>query len=427
MKGNGKKIILLIAMFIIVAVGVFFIPRVEIILNNFNNKAMENTDNISSDGYQDEDIEVEGNDIKTIEIVATGDFLIHKEILETQYNEQSDTYDFKNTIQYVKDYLNNADLTIVNMEGTLSGLDNYGYSGYPSFNAPDELADAMKWVGVDVVNNMNNHSLDRDVRGFNRTRSVLKERSFDIIGTRESTNDNRYLIKDVNGIKVGIISYSYSMTAEGGARGLNGTSIPEELYPLMNTFREDTLDLDFQEMKEQILDMRNNGAEVIIFYMHWGDEYELEPNSTQIKIAKFLANQNVDIIFGTHPHSLQPIDIIESEDGTNETAVIYSMGNFLSSQRTERIQNPYTEDGVIVSVRLSKNTKTNEIKIEYPTYIPTWVNWYEKDGRLFYEVVPSTINDTDYLTEEGKGRVIESLNRTRGIIEKYSDKIKIRE
>lgn len=427
MKGNGKKIILLIAMFIIVAVGVFFIPRVEIILNNFNNKAMENTDNISSDGYQDEDIEVEGNDIKTIEIVATGDFLIHKEILETQYNEQSDTYDFKNTIQYVKDYLNNADLTIVNMEGTLSGLDNYGYSGYPSFNAPDELADAMKWVGVDVVNNMNNHSLDRDVRGFNRTRSVLKERSFDIIGTRESTNDNRYLIKDVNGIKVGIISYSYSMTAEGGTRGLNGTSIPEEFYPLMNTFREDTLDLDFQEMKEQILDMRNNGAEVIIFYMHWGDEYELEPNSTQIKIAKFLANQNVDIIFGTHPHSLQPIDIIESEDGTNETAVIYSMGNFLSSQRTERIQNPYTEDGVIVSVRLSKNTKTNEIKIEYPTYIPTWVNWYEKDGRLFYEVVPSTINDTDYLTEEGKGRVIESLNRTRGIIEKYSDKIKIRE
>lgn len=427
MKGNGKKIILLIAMFIIVAVGVFFIPRVEIILNNFNNKAMENTDNISSDGYQDEYIEVEGNDIKTIEIVATGDFLIHKEILETQYNEQSDTYDFKNTIQYVKDYLNNADLTIVNMEGTLSGLDNYGYSGYPSFNAPDELADAMKWVGVDVVNNMNNHSLDRDVRGFNRTRSVLKERSFDIIGTRESTNDNRYLIKDVNGIKVGIISYSYSMTAEGGTRGLNGTSIPEELYPLMNTFREDTLDLDFQEMKEQILDMRNNGAEVIIFYMHWGDEYELEPNSTQIKIAKFLANQNVDIIFGTHPHSLQPIDIIESEDGTNETAVIYSMGNFLSSQRTERIQNPYTEDGVIVSVRLSKNTKTNEIKIEYPTYIPTWVNWYEKDGRLFYEVVPSTINDTDYLTEEGKGRVIESLNRTRGIIEKYSDKIKIRE
>lgn len=430
MKSKGKRIILLMAMVIIVTVGVFFIPRVEVLLNNFNNKAVEDTDNISPDEYLNEDIEnieVKDNDIKTIEIVATGDFLIHKEILETQYNEENNTYDFKNTIQYVKDYLNSADLTIANLEGTLSGIENYGYSGYPSFNAPDELADAMKWAGVDVVNNMNNHSLDRDVRGFNRTRSILKEKNFDIIGTRESTNDNRYVIKDVNGIKVGIISYSYSMTAEGGARGLNGTTIPEELYPLMNTFREDTLDLDLQEMKEQILDMRNNGAEVIIFYMHWGEEYELEPNSTQINMAKFLANQNVDIIFGTHPHSLQPIDIIKSEDGLNETAVIYSMGNFLSSQRTERIQNPYTEDGIIVSVKLKKNINTNEIEVEYPTYIPTWVNWYEKDGKLFYEVVPATINDADYLTEEGKGRVIESLNRTKGIIEKYNDKIKIRD
>ncbi|MDZ5010470.1 CapA family protein, partial [Clostridium perfringens] len=155
------------------------------------------------------------DNIKAIEVVATGDFLIHKEILETQYNNKDNTYDFKNTIQYVKNYLNDADLTIANLEGTLSGIENYGYSGYPSFNAPDELADAMKWAGVDVVNNMNNHSLDRDVRGFNRTREILKDRSFDIIGTRGNTNENRYTIKDVNGIKIGIISYSYTMTAEG--------------------------------------------------------------------------------------------------------------------------------------------------------------------------------------------------------------------
>ncbi|WP_322379443.1 CapA family protein, partial [Clostridium perfringens] len=131
----------------------------------------------------------------------------------------------------------------------------------------------MKWAGVDVVNNMNNHSLDRDVRGFNRTREILKDRSFDIIGTRGNTNENRYTIKDVNGIKIGIISYSYTMTAEGGARGLNGAVIPQDIYPLMNTFREDTLDLDLQEMKDQINEMRSSGAEVIMFYMHWGDEY----------------------------------------------------------------------------------------------------------------------------------------------------------
>ena len=364
--------------------------------------------------------------IKTIEIAATGDILIHKEILETQYDVVNDSYDFKNTLQYVKEYLSQADLTISNLEGTLSGVENYGFSGYPSFNAPDELAVAMKWAGIDVVNNMNNHSLDRDVRGFYRTREILNNSGFDIIGTRETVDEDRYIIKEIKGIRVGIISYSYTMTAEGGVRGLNGTPISSEVYPLMNTFREDSLEEDFQNMKEEIGKMKSDGAEVIIFYMHWGDEYELEPNETQLKIAKFLANNGVDIVFATHPHSLQPIDVIKSEDGLHETPVIYSMGNFLSSQRTERIQNPYTEDGVIVFVKINKNEDTGEIEVEYPTYLPTWVNWYGKDGKLFYEVVPATIDDAHYLTEEGKIRVTESLNRSKEIIESYSDKIKIR-
>ena len=374
-----------------------------------------------------EPIVEEKEKIKTIEIAATGDILIHKEILETQYDVESDSYDFKNTLQYVKEYLSNVDLTISNLEGTLSGIENYGFSGYPSFNAPDELADAMKWSGIDVVNNMNNHSLDRDIRGFYRTRETLENKGFDIIGTRSSADNNKYIIKDVKGIKLGVISYSYTMTSEGGARGLNGTPISSEIYQLMNTFREDSLEEDFQNMKEEIDKMKANGAEVIIFYMHWGDEYELEPNETQIEIAKFLANNGVDIIFATHPHSLQPIDVIKSEDGLHETSVIYSMGNFLSSQRTERIENPYTEDGVIVFVKINKNEDTGEIKVEYPTYLPTWVNWYGKDGKLFYEVVPATINDASYLTEEGKIRVTESLNRSRSIIESYRDKINIRD
>lgn len=418
-----RILILFITICIVLIAGLFYIPKLEILMSKLNDNAIATT------GKEIEPIVEEKEkkeNIKTIEIAATGDILIHKEILETQYNVASDTYDFKNTLQYVKEYLNNADLAISNLEGTLSGIENYGFSGYPSFNAPDELADAMKWVGIDVVNNMNNHSLDRDVRGFYRTRETLANRGFDIIGTRESIDNNRYTIKDVRGIKLGIISYSYTMTTEEGARGLNGTPISSEIYPLMNTFREDSLDEDFIAMKEEIDKMKTDGAEVIIFYMHWGDEYELEPNETQIKIAKFLANNGVDIVFATHPHSLQPIDVIASEDGEHETLVVYSMGNFLSSQRMERIENPYAEDGVIVFVKINKNEDTGEIKVEYPTYLPTWVNWYGKDGQLFYEVVPATINNASYLTEEGKIRVTESLTRSKRIIESYSDKIKIR-
>ncbi|MBB6715788.1 CapA family protein [Clostridium gasigenes] len=363
---------------------------------------------------------------KTIEIVATGDVLIHKEILDTQYDATKDSYDFNNNFQYIKSYLENADLTISNLETTLAGKENYGYSGYPSFNSPDSLADAMKIAGIDVVANMNNHALDRDVKGYKRTRQTLVDKGFDVIGTRAADKDKRYVIKDVKGIKMGITSYGYTMTGEDNKRGLNGIVIPQEILPLMNSFHPDNLNWDLENMKEQIANMKADGAEVIVFYMHWGDEYELEPNAMQVKIAQFLADEKVDIIFGTHPHSLQPIDILKSSDGKSETPVIYSMGNFLSSQRTERIQNPYTEDGVIVSVNITKNLASNEIVVETPTYIPTWVNWYEKKDKLFYEVVPATINDAEYLTEEGKKRVVESYNRTKKVIEKYNDKIKVK-
>ncbi|WP_300380291.1 CapA family protein, partial [Clostridium sp.] len=372
-----------IIVLVFLALGLFKIYDVidsKGVLNLKESKSVGNLEKIE-DGKEDKkELEEKKENKEEINIVAVGDFLIHKEILETQYNEAADSYDFKNTVQYVKPYLEKADLAIGNMEGTLSGIENYGFSGYPSFNAPDELADAMKWAGIDVVNNINNHSLDRDNRGYNRTRQTLEEKGFDIIGTRKSSEDKRYIIKDVKGIKVGIISYSYTVVAEGGGRGLNGSLIDETLYPLMNTFREDTIDADLELMKEQINNMRLDGSDIVIFYMHWGEEYALEPNNLQVKMAQYLTDEKVDVIFATHPHSLQPIDILTSSDGMKETPVIYSMGNFLSSQRTERIQNPYTEDGVIVSINVTKNKDNDEIKIDYPTYLPTWVNWYEKNG-----------------------------------------------
>ena len=369
--------------------------------------------------------ELENKEVKKIKIVATGDVLIHKEILDTQYDEATGQYDFNNNFQYIKDILSQADLAIGNLETTLAGYENYGYSGYPSFNSPDSLADAMKNAGYDIVANMNNHCLDRDVTGYHRTRQTLVDKGFDVIGTRASEEDTRYVIKDVEGINVGVISYGYTMTASDGNKGVNGISIASDLLPLMNYFYPNTIEEDLNNMKEQIALMREDGAEVIVFYMHWGDEYELEPNDLQKQIAQFLADEKVDVVFGTHPHSLQPIDMIQSTDGTSQTAVIYSMGNFLSSQRTERIGNPYTEDGVIVSVEIAKDMESNEITVCVPTYIPTWVNWYSKDGKLFYEVVPATIDNAEYLTEEGKTRVKESFKRTTDVIEQYNEFIEV--
>lgn len=418
MKRNWIRVIMV---FIVIVLNLLIITQCK--YRTSNEQALGSVDQ----GVNEEDdksLQVENN-VKTIEVIATGDILIHKEILDTQYNAENDEYDFTNNFKYIKEYLEKADLAIGNLETTLAGVENYGFSGYPSFNSPDSLADAMKGAGYDIVANMNNHCLDRDIKGYYRTRQTLIDKGFDIIGTRETVDDKRYIIKEIQGIKVGIISYGYTMTAEGGSNGVNGISISDELLPLMNYFHPNTIENDLENMKEQIALMREEGTDAIIFYMHWGDEYELEPNELQKQIAQSLADEKVDVIFGTHPHSLQPIDIIQSSDGSSETAVIYSMGNFLSSQRSERIDNPYTEDGVIVSVKINKDMKTNEVTVDVPTYIPTWVNWYSKDDELFYEVVPAIGESAEYLTEEGKVRVKESFNRTKSIIEQYDDAIEV--
>ncbi|MGL5087100.1 MAG: CapA family protein, partial [Clostridium sp.] len=315
--------------FLSAVMGLMLIGLIVLSIGNVNkiflNKPSENNKEEAQEPTNEDKLVVEEEEkIKTIEIVATGDVLIHKEILDTQYDSITNSYDFNNNFKYVKSYLENADLAIANLETTLAGVENFGYSGYPSFNSPDSLADAMKFAGIDVVANMNNHALDRDVKGYRRTRQTLVDKGFDVIGTRASENDKRYVVKDVEGIKLGITSYGYTMTASDNKRGLNGVVIPDDILPLMNSFHPNNLEWDLANIKEQINNMKSDGAEVIVFYMHWGDEYELEPNATQIKIAQFLADEKVDIIFGTHPHSLQPIDILKSTDGSSNTAVIYS-------------------------------------------------------------------------------------------------------
>lgn len=384
------------------------------------NELVEEENNFEEEKMKSEEEER----IESIEIMAIGDLLMHIDIVQAMYDWNNDTYNFDYNFELIKEYLGEADLTIANLETTLAGEES-GFTGYPCFNTPDELADSIKKAGVDIVSNISNHSLDKGEYGFLRTRKVLKEKGFEVIGTRDSEDESRYIIKDIKGIKVGIIAYSYTTDGYDGGRGLNGIPIPEELNPLMNTFNPYDVDDDLLLMKEQIEKMRKEEVDAIVFYMHWGEEYQLEPNESQIKIANFLANEGVDIIFGDHPHTIQPIDIIESEDGKHSTAVIYSLGNFISSQRTESIGNPYTEDGLMVSVNIIKNFKTGEVVVGIPKYMPTWVKLNIINGNYYYQVVPTIENETDYLDYYQSIRVDESYDRTFGIVESYNDSVDV--
>ncbi len=347
---------------------------------------------------------------QTITISAVGDFLIHSQILDSQ-RFGDDVYNFAPNYEVVRPYLESPDLMIANLETTLSGPDG-GYSGYPCFNSPDILADCMKNLGIDVVVNLNNHSLDRRDAGAVRTRQVLADRGFNVIGIREKAEDKRYLVKDVDGVKLGMITYCYSYKDESGNPTLNGIPMGEDLEKCMNIFDPNNLEAAKTDMKQQIEAMKADGVDAIVFYMHWGEEYHLEPMPWQETLAQFLANNGVDIIYGDHPHVVEPYDLVKSTDGTHETHVIYSLDNFIAGQGTICGMDAHTEDGVIFSFDITKDWDTGKTVVENPSYNATWIKVEDRK----YQVVSE--EDVDKLSSEAiKEQAKASFARTKEIVE----------
>ena len=170
----------------------------------------------------------------SLSLTAVGDVMAHTPQLEAQYDASTNTYSFDNNFQHIKSYIENSDLSIANLETTLAG-EGVAYSSYPTFNTPDALAVALKNSGFDVISTINNHTFDKGTLGFERTLSTLKELGFDTVGTRSNIGDDDYIIKDVNGIKLGITSYSYG-DIKGSNKYLNGIKVSDECKDKANIF-----------------------------------------------------------------------------------------------------------------------------------------------------------------------------------------------
>lgn len=323
-----------------------------------------------------------------IQITAAGDILAHQDQLNSQYDASTKQYDFNNNFKYVEPYIKKADLAITNLETTLGGTEHGGYTGYPVFNSPDTLAQALRNAGFDVISAVNNHTIDKGSYGVKRTISTINDMGETLLGLRAGEKDKRYVIKDVKGIKVGMIAYSFETAPIEGYKTLNSIKVPKDVECLRNIFNPAKADHDIPEMLEQINLMKKDGAELIIFFMHWGDEYHRQPDAYQKEMAQALADAGADIIFGSHPHVIEPIIRIDSKKSGKSCLVVYSMGNFISNQRIERTNNKYTEDGIIVNVTVKKDVETNRISILSSSYIPTWVDRTEKGKYYNYEIIP---------------------------------------
>ncbi|MGM9531839.1 CapA family protein, partial [Intestinibacter sp.] len=299
---NGKMFLggLLVIILVVIIAGVK-------ILNKPDNTSV--VDNINKTDTKVETYEAS--------LTACGDVMAHMPQLKAQYNASTKEYSFDNNYKYVKKYIEKSDLAIANLETTLCKDDVYAYSSYPTFNTPDAIADALKNAGFDLLSTINNHSFDMSSLGVERTLATLKEKGFDTVGTRENEPDDEYIIENVNNIKLGITSYSYG-EIKNGTKYLNGIKVSSDKNDLMNVFNATDSDEAFNTIYSTVEKYKDN-TDMQIVILHWGDEYSRTPSTFQTELAQKLCDAGVDIIIGSHPHVVQPVEMIKSSDGNHET------------------------------------------------------------------------------------------------------------
>jgi len=294
----------------------------------------------------------------------------HSPQLPGAYDAALGVYDFNPFFAEVKDILGQGDWIMANLETPIAGAD-FGYSGYPAFNAPYELAEALKNAGFNLLSTANNHSLDKGERGLLRTLEHLKELDLQAIGTAASQEEaDSLIISEKNGIRMGLLAYTY---------GTNGIPIPQGKPYLVNLIDENRIKADIARLKE-------NGADLVTVALHFGNEYQTAPTENQKSLARSLVAAGADIIAGSHPHVIQPYEVIEGfDDQGNEkrSLIIYSMGNFISNQRGDS-----KDYGVIFKVGVRKNVTERVTTLTDIEAIPTWVHRYKPDRSFRYRILP---------------------------------------
>lgn len=362
---------------------------------------------------------------------AAGDIVLHQPFIDSgvYHNETTGAYDYSSIFQYCSSLLTDSDFSTVTLEGSLAG-EEAGYSGYPTFKSPDAIADALKGTGFDMINLASNHVYDGKDDGLLRTMDVLDQKGLQFTGTRKKESDSKYNVVEVNGIKIGVLSYVFETTEENGSKSINGIAVSDESAPLINSFNPNDLDSFYQDVEESLTAMQKEKVQYTIAYMHWGTEYETQQSDQQTEIAQKLCDLGINALIGSHPHVEQPVDVLTSSDGSHQMLCAYAIGNFLSNQRSEYMQTEMptgeTEDSYLLSLDLASDEK-GRVTLTDVTFTPMWTYRYDTDAGAAFLVLPvdqtDTLEETTGLTDL-KEDADESAARTEAIIGDGVDKVK---
>lgn len=306
-----------------------------------------------------------------VRIVFGGDVMAHTPQLTAA--QTAEGYSFDRSFEYVAPIMQQADLAIVNLETTLSR--RAPYTGYPMFRAPAELAVALQRAGVDAVALANNHICDRGAAGLRSTIEIVDSLGIKHTGAYSDSLSRQPLYLSAAGIKLAVLNYTY---------GTNGLPTPRGM--VVNR-------IDTVQMAADIASIDRSRADAVCVMVHWGEEYQRKPNSAQRAMAEFCHRQGVELIIGSHPHVVQPIEC----DSAARWATVYSLGNMVSNQQWR-----YSDGGLIVETVVSRVADLVPSIAVKP--IPIWVLC---PG---YRIVPPSVGDTLTMNVVARSRYNQFMN-----------------
>lgn len=324
---------------------------------------IKKNDNKNIDKKEKQVVE-EVKDVKrSMSLIMVGDALIHDSI----YNDAfigNNNYDFRSMFTDIEPLIKDYDLKYYNQE-TIIGGKNLGLSNYPMFNSPDEIGSNLVDIGFNLVSLANNHSLDKREAGLNYSINFWNSMEGVVTaGSYASWEDrNNPKVYEKNNIKYAFLSYTIST---------NGLKLPEGREYLVNVYSDELVKQDIDKVKDD--------ADVIIVAMHWGDEYTHKPNNEQKRIAKYLSSLGVNLIIGCHPHVIQPVDYV------GDTLVIYSLGNFISSQRSLGLNK-------IIGLMVGLNINVEEGRVTFDNINYELLYTYDENYKNFKIIPFSNLND----------------------------------
>lgn len=337
----------------------------------------------------------------TASLVMVGDALVHNSL----YNDANrlanyNGYDFKPQIELIKEEVSKYDIAYYNQETILGGT-SIGLSSYPSFNSPQELGDAMIDAGFNLVSLATNHTLDRGEKAVILSREYWNnQNSVHAIGSYRSEEEKNTLetkILEVNNITYAMLNYTY---------GTNGIKVPNNKDYLVNLWHDTTNYENYKKQVESDINAIRDKVDILIVAMHWGLEYTHKPTDLEVKTAKYLASLDVDIIIGTHPHVIQPVEWID------DTLVFYSLGNFISAQTSSSCSNYKCNVGLMSSLTIKKTIQNGNTKIEINNIKNDLIYTYHKNYTNF-KVIPFS-----------NPKIKNYLQNYQEVYNKYSDIVK---